>query len=160
MISLADKHNPIAKREHDLLVNRHQRRLMEIKGTEMQHGGKYSMNKRKHGEQSNYQGQVNKMHAKNLQFRFNQNKLQIDKQNHIMLKKLVQIQLGKYNGASDTGLSASAREHNVQTTLGLLGGSPKSPVRLPELKRRGVSNDNNQQSDNLGGNTIDERENS
>jgi hypothetical protein len=56
MYSLTDKHDPIAKRENDLLVNRHKKRLLEIRHKSVAPGTKNSMAKRKYGELHDYQG--------------------------------------------------------------------------------------------------------
>jgi hypothetical protein len=66
MYSLTDKHDPIAKRENDLLVNRHKKRLLEIRHKSVAPRSKDSLTKRKFGELHDYQGQVNKYKAQNL----------------------------------------------------------------------------------------------
>ena len=58
-------------------------------------------------------------------------------------------------------MSRSAREQNSKTTLGIINESPEAPLKLPELNKRGTSNDHmaNQANDLMGGNTMDSRDN-
>jgi len=50
---LTDKHDPIAKREHDLQVIRHKKRLTEIKESGISIGNK-GLTSRKYGELHDY----------------------------------------------------------------------------------------------------------
>ena len=101
--------------EKDLLVRKHQKRLDEIESMHIRFGSNFSLHPRNLGEPFCYQEQINKTRQRNSQFKLKEQNAEIVYQNQLMLKKLVNVAIGRTARNMDTGLPSPNKSYSKKS---------------------------------------------
>mmetsp|Transcript_31716 Transcript_31716/g.48592 ORF Transcript_31716/g.48592 Transcript_31716/m.48592 type:complete len:95 (+) Transcript_31716:531-815(+) len=91
------------------------------------------MNRRPPGQDPNLSHQVSQFRVRNSHFKNQEKKLQIDRENHYMLRRLVDISLGKQNTrTTDSGLGQLTSSYKQMALSSL--ASTRSAVGRNQFK--------------------------